>query len=1598
MDEVRCSTIGGSTRCGALPLLSHKRPRIMKLYPTMAIPLGRLAVTLPFLTLPAATWADTIFSENFNSNSGYTAPGTFGNGSGTSTAAFSRVNSSGQTLDGGSVAISLDGTQSSFGGFSGNFFFTDNIDAGGNSSDTRTITFPSQNTAGFTSMMFSMKVAAGDSGSTSDNNPPSDIDHFLAVIYSTDGGTNWIPGLIFNVVGPTSDATNKNLAKVSTITPTGGATLTSLGNSIQSSENIANGGSSGATALVPYSEFNNAGGAVLNANAQSFSFSIPDASTVQIKLVMRADDTHVEFAFDDILLQGDPVAANPAPTRVNTTAADVGEPDIGATSYSFTVQYADDSAVVASTIGPADVTVTGPGGPLTVTGGSTSDPSGTPVTATYTVTPPGGSWDAADNGTYNIAVAANQVGDDGTPQLFVAAGAAGSFNVNATNTTPVADGVFAADVPFDGFGATSYSFTISYSDVGGIDASSIGPADVTVTGPGGPLTVTGGSTSDPNGPSVTATYTVTPPGGAWDSADDGTYTIGIVGSQVFDVASAAVAANASAATFSVSSAQVSCETFETDGAGTRYTITGGTAFHTGANTYFTRINDTNGNTAGGETPAIDLDGDTDDEYDDFAGQWYFAAEDVDAGGGGGAFRVIDLNTINTASHDTLVFSGLFGAGDTDSIPSYDSDHFLAVLYSTDGGTNYTPGLVFRANVTSSDATNAAFAKVNTIAASGANGVNTLQDLGARLSAGTIVSGTSAGAVYSYMLADSGINAAAGTALTHALMPFNFTIPGTPAAVDIRIVLRSDGTNMEMAFDQLKLSGNFLGVNAAPSVLSTTATNVGEPDIGASSYSFTVQYADDSAVVASTIGTADVTVTGPGGPLTVTGGSTSDPNGSPVTATYTVTPPGGSWDAADNGTYNIAVVGNQVGDDGTVQLFVPAGAAGSFSVNATNNSPVVSGSSAPDVIFTDFGATSYSFTVTYTDGGAVDASTIGASDVTVTGPGGPLTVTGGSTSDSDGSPVTATYTVTPPGGSWDGADSGTYTIGLVGSQVSDTLGASAAANASLASFQVLAGKLLNEGFETDGEGTRYTTNGGTANHFFNPGSSTDYFTRVVDTGSGPSPAILLDADPAGTNYSSFAGTGYFAAENVDFGSRPAFRVVDFTPIDTSSFTGLGFMGLFGAGDTDSNPAYDSDHFLAVLYSTDGGTTYLPGLVFRANVTSSDATNGAFAEVNTVTPSGSNGINTLADLGAQLSAGSIVLSTGNSDVFSYIAADSGSNAAIGTALGPALQSFTFSIPDASEVRLRLVLQADDTNVEMAFDNLMLTGTSTDSTGPTAALADPANGGNPTAAALNGNGYIDVTFADSGSGLNPATVGGDEFSLSGAGAAGVTLGGTATLQSGTTYRFPFTGSFVPGPVSVSFTASTFGDLAGNLNAAAGQGFTVANSPPNATADSVDRFPTQSVKIPVADLLSDDTDPEGDTPLSITGVTYTGGNGASVTLSGDTVFYNPNGHTGADTFTYTVQDSLGNSTSGVLVSVNIITDNSASANITDISFPGNGTAVVSAVGIPGRSYRVQTSPTLTPGSWTDAATVVADATGAITYTDPGPLPPTRFYRTVHP
>lgn len=175
------------------------------------------------------------------------------------------------------------------------------------------------------------------------------------------------------------------------------------------------------------------------------------------------------------------------------------------------------------------------------------------------------------------------------------------------------------------------------------------------------------------------------------------------------------------------------------------------------------------------------------------------------------------------------------------------------------------------------------------------------------------------------------------------------------------------------------------------------------------------------------------------------------------------------------------------------------------------------------------------------------------------------------------------------------------------------------------------------------------------------------------------------------------------------------------------------------------------------------------------------------------------------------------------------------------------------------------------------------------------------------------------------------------------------------------------------------------------------VLNSPPQAGADTLQRYPSQGVKVLVETLLANDSDADGDA-LTLATVDSPLPTGATVVRSGSWVFYTPpTGSTAAGSFVYTVNDSHGAASSG-LVTVNLLSDNADTRNKISI-LPVNGAYVITFNGIPGRTYTIQYAESLNPPNtvWTDLGQATANALGIYTYEDrPGSA--SRYYRSVYP
>lgn len=134
--------------------------------------------------------------------------------------------------------------------------------------------------------------------------------------------------------------------------------------------------------------------------------------------------------------------------------------------------------------------------------------------------------------------------------------------------------------------------------------------------------------------------------------------------------------------------------------------------------------------------------------------------------------------------------------------------------------------------------------------------------------------------------------------------------------------------------------------------------------------------------------------------------------------------------------------------------------------ADRTAPVVSAVGLHNV--TTAGAATYDFTVTYSDNVAVRIWDLDGDDVLVTGPNGFSRMAAFVSVDvnANGKVRTATYRIDVPGGSWDHADDGVYSLRLGADQVGDPSG-NFAATRDLGSFSVNAFAALGRFGDVDG---------------------------------------------------------------------------------------------------------------------------------------------------------------------------------------------------------------------------------------------------------------------------------------------------------------------------------------------------------------------------------------------------------------------------------------------------------------------------------------------------------------------------------------------------
>jgi hypothetical protein len=153
--------------------------------------------------------------------------------------------------------------------------------------------------------------------------------------------------------------------------------------------------------------------------------------------------------------------------------------------------------------------------------------------------------------------------------------------------------------------------------------------------------------------------------------------------------------------------------------------------------------------------------------------------------------------------------------------------------------------------------------------------------------------------------------------------------------------------------------------------------------------------------------------------------------------------------------------------------------------------------------------------------------------------------------------------------------------------------------------------------------------------------------------------------------------------------------------------------------------------------------------------------------------------------------------------------------------------------------------------------------------------------------------------------------------------------------------------------------------------------------------------VLIPLRKLLLKASDPDGDA-LAVTAAGPASANGGTAALQATGVLFTPPPNfSGTDTFPITLTDARGGFVAGtVTMTVGPAPSAGGGGGNPPVLTPLPGGAMgISFHGIPGRGYTVQRSVGGL-NDWVTLATIVADATGLVSYTDPAPPSGSAFYR----
>jgi hypothetical protein len=617
----------------------------------------------------------------------------------------------------------------------------------------------------------------------------------------------------------------------------------------------------------------------------------------------------------------------------------------GGSVYTLQLTYRDDVAINVANISTGqDISVTGPNGFFAWATNTAVDnnSNGTPRVATYTFTPPGGMWSGFDNGTYTVSIAKNAVynlsahpvpaGDIG--QFQVAAAANNFLVTNNSDSGPgslrAAIGMAnsAAGTPdkitFDPtFFNVARSIVLTSGEIAITDPVTIqglGASMITVNGNGADRIFdindgkTGGMIVNIDGMTLTNGIT-SGLGGAIQIADEiVTLSNSVITGNRSTGTGPAPGGGAIALTGPGSLTILDCSLTNNKATGTG--ADGGAIRAADGSTVSITRTLISGNSANGNGGGVYQSG-------------TYAASSM---------SVISSAIVNNSATDLLGSGGgLFFTGTATNAVVRNStiSGNLAVAFGGGIGLNGLIGNLAVQNCTITDNSAGSTSKGGGVGQTGGSGQLQFES--------TVISGNinpSAPDVYTTgtatfrtsalgskagisSLVDNGNNLPIGVALNLGVLANNGgpTPTHLPAAnsllvdrgsnpagltVDQRGNNRIDGVAVDIGAVEITSPG--LPVASAGPFANVTTT-------GGTTYTIVVTYADDQAINASTIDNSDIRVVGPNGFNVLANLISVDTpgNGSPRTATYQITAPGGTWDGTDAGIYSISLEPNQIQD-------------------------------------------------------------------------------------------------------------------------------------------------------------------------------------------------------------------------------------------------------------------------------------------------------------------------------------------------------------------------------------------------------------------------------------------------------------------------------------------------------------------------------------------------------------------------------------------------------------------------------------------------------------------------------------------------------------